>query len=112
MVNFVTVFVAEEAPQFDPDKVTPGVIGFAAIAVLAVAVIFLVIDMNRRVRRIQFREQVREELAQEIAERDGQLADPDPAVAEAASEAAAEAAADESPTGRDQPDETTDGSGR
>ena len=93
MVNFVTVFAAEDVPTYDPDKVTPGVIGFIAIALVAAAVIFLLLDMNRRIRRIQFREQVREELAQEVAERDTQSADgADPAPEEAASAEPADAA--------------------
>ena len=93
MVNFVTVFAAENVPTYDPDKVTPGVIGFIAIALVAAAVIFLLLDMNRRIRRIQFREQVREELAQEVAERDTQSADgADPAPEEAASAEPADAA--------------------
>ena len=93
MVNFVTVFAAEDVPTYDPDKVTPGVIGFIAIALVAAAVIFLLLDMNRRIRRIQFREQVREELAQEVAERDTQSADgADPAPEEVASAEPADAA--------------------
>lgn len=103
MGTFVTVFMAEDAPQFDPDQVTPGVIGFAAIAALAVAVIFLVVDMNKRMRRIQYREEVRGLLAIEVAERDaaasgGAPAHADPAqIAQAEAEAvrAAEAEADE-----------------
>lgn len=92
MVNFVTVFAAEDVPTYDPDKVTPGVIGFIAIALVAAAVIFLLLDMNRRIRRIQFREQVREELAQEVAERDTQSADgADPAPEGPAPEEAASA---------------------
>ena len=100
MVNFVTVFAAEEVPVYDPDKVTPGVLGFAAIALVAVAVIFLLLDMNRRVRRIQFREQVREELAQEVADRDSAPADgvdPAPADADVATDAADEPDPDQNP---------------
>jgi hypothetical protein len=100
---FVTVFMAEEGQQFDPDKVTPGVVGFIAIAGLAVAVIFLVIDMNKRMRRIQYREEVRDLLAIEIAERDaaaagGGVTEADPALRaadEAAAQRKAEAEADE-----------------
>lgn len=103
MGSFVTVFMAEEVPQFDPDKVTPGVIGFAAIAVVAFAVIFLLVDMNKRMRRIQYRAEVQEKLAAEVAERDAaaigvDTAPVDPAQAaadEAAAVRAAEAEADE-----------------
>ena len=32
----------------DPDAVTPGFVGFVAIALVAVVVVFLIIDMLRR----------------------------------------------------------------
>lgn len=59
----------------DPESVTPGAIGFAAVALLVVIVVLLIWDMNRRIRRVRYREEVREELdaeqaAQEAAERD------------------------------------------
>lgn len=57
--------LAQSAPAFDPESVTPGVIGFAATAVVAIAVCFLLFDMNRRVRRIRYREEVRAEIAAE-----------------------------------------------
>lgn len=93
MSSFVTVFMAEDAPQFDPDQVTPGVVGFLAIAALAIAVIFLVIDMNKRMRRIQYREEVRGLLAIEIAERDAAAAGEVSAEADSAQIAKAEAEA-------------------
>ncbi|MGM1017566.1 MAG: hypothetical protein ACQEW8_08535 [Actinomycetota bacterium] len=46
----------------DPESVTPGPIGFAAIVFVLIAVIFLIWDMNRRVRRVRYREEVRAEL--------------------------------------------------
>lgn len=49
----------------DPDLVTPGVIGFLATAFVAVAVIFLVWDMMRRIRRGRVRADIREELEAE-----------------------------------------------
>lgn len=59
--------LAQAAPAFDPESVTPGVIGFAATAVVAIAVCFLLFDMNRRVRRVRYREEVRAEIAAEQA---------------------------------------------
>lgn len=53
----------------DPDQVTPGVAGFIGIAVIAAAVVFLLIDMLRRVRRAGYRIDVREELDAEEAAR-------------------------------------------
>lgn len=51
-----------------PEAVTPGFVGFAAIVIVLIAVILLIWDMNRRIRRVRYREEVREELdAEEIA---------------------------------------------
>jgi len=50
----------------DPELVTPGVWGFAIIALLAVAVILLVSDMLRRIRRARVRADIAEELAAEM----------------------------------------------
>ncbi len=49
-------------PSIDPAIVTPGVWGFVAIAFVAVAVIFLIFDMMRRIRRGRYRADVREQL--------------------------------------------------
>ena len=60
------------SPAFDPDAVTPGPIGFAAIALLAVASVLLTWDMVRRVRRARYREDVRRRLDAEAAEQSRQ----------------------------------------
>lgn len=52
-----------------PEAVTPGFVGFAVIVVILVAVILLIWDMNRRIRRVRYREEVREELDAEEAAR-------------------------------------------
>lgn len=49
----------------DPETVTPGAAGFVAIALLALAVIFLVWDMMRRIRRGRVRADINEELEAE-----------------------------------------------
>lgn len=56
-------------PDIQPDAntVTPGVAGFLVMAFVAIAVILLAYDMNRRVRRIKFREEAREKIAAEQA---------------------------------------------
>jgi hypothetical protein len=46
----------------DPDLVSPGPWGFAAIAVVTLAVVLLVWDMLRRIRRGRYRAEIREEL--------------------------------------------------
>ncbi|AZS37311.1 hypothetical protein CVS47_01945 [Microbacterium lemovicicum] len=54
----------------DPVLVTPGPWGFVAIAFLTLAVIALIWDMLRRIRRGRYRAEVNEELdAEEQAER-------------------------------------------
>jgi len=55
--------------ELDPNTVTPGVIGFALTIVVAVAVVLLIVDMSRRVRRVRYREQANARLdAEEAAE--------------------------------------------
>lgn len=51
--------------------VTPGWIGFVAMALVAIVVVLLVVDMTRRVRRTRYRGEIRERLA---AEREAQEA--------------------------------------
>ncbi len=66
-------------PGFDPNTVTPGVEGFIAIAVVAIMVIFLLVDMTRRIRRVRYRGEVREMLEAERAMIDeGGPAEPEP----------------------------------
>ena len=60
----------------DPDVVTPGFIGFVAIALIAVVVVFLIIDMLRRIRRAGYRADVNEQLDAEVqAEAQGESAE-------------------------------------
>jgi hypothetical protein len=49
----------------NPNLITPGVWGFIAILVVAIATILLVVDMNRRIRRSRYREEVRIQLEEE-----------------------------------------------
>jgi len=44
-------------PGLDPDQVTPGPWGFFITFGLAVVVILLIWDMQRRIRRVRYREQ-------------------------------------------------------
>lgn len=50
-----------------PESVTPGFVGFAAMVVVVIGVVLLIWDMNRRVRRVRYREEFREELDAEVA---------------------------------------------
>ncbi|WP_194411169.1 hypothetical protein [Microbacterium cremeum] len=71
--------------QPDPELVTPGVWGFVITALVALAVVLLVWDMMRRIRRGRVRADIQEELdAEEQAARaveatdiDDQRIDPD-----------------------------------
>ena len=64
------VELAAEVTEVDPNGVTPGVIGFVATAVVGIASIFLIIDMNRRMRRIRYREEAKINVdAEEAVER-------------------------------------------
>lgn len=63
----LTSFIAEDAEQFDPDQVSPGVGGFAVIALLAVALFFLGMDLVRRLRRSRYRAEIQADLAEEVA---------------------------------------------
>jgi len=51
----------------NPNLITPGVWGFIAILLVAIATIFLLIDMTRRIRRSRYREEVRIKLEEEQA---------------------------------------------
>lgn len=62
--------LAENEAAFDPNSVTPGVLGFLVTALFALAVIFLGRDLVRRLRRGRYREEIREELAAELAAQD------------------------------------------
>lgn len=60
----------------DPNAVTPGPAGFLVIVIVVIAVVLLIWDMNRRIRRVRYREEVREELdAEEAAGRQAQASD-------------------------------------
>lgn len=48
-------------PGLDPAQVTPGLLGFLATLFLVVAVIFLIRDMTKRIRRVRYRTMVDEE---------------------------------------------------
>lgn len=73
MRDFVTrVFMFEEdtlipAIEVDPNSVTPGVIGFVFTFAIAAAVLLLVLDMVRRVRKVRYREEIKLKLDEEAS---------------------------------------------
>jgi len=58
------------SPQFDENQVTPGPWGFVITFGIAIIVVLLVVDMVRRVRRVNYRAEIDERLQAELAERD------------------------------------------
>ena len=66
-MRFLTsiAFMEEElipAIEVDPNSVTPGVIGFVVTFAVMIAVVLLVLDMVRRVRRVRYRSEIAETL--------------------------------------------------
>ncbi len=84
MLPVIVALATTPSPAVTPDEsiVTPGPLGFAAIAFIAVAVFLLVWDMLRRIRRGRYREEVNAELDAEeraraaAADTDGEDGDP------------------------------------
>jgi hypothetical protein len=52
-------------PHFNPDVVTPGVIGFITMLLITVVVVLLIVDMTRRIRRVRYRGEAAERAARE-----------------------------------------------
>ena len=50
------------AVEPDPELVTPGFLGFAIVVLLVIAVVLLVWDMQRRIRRTRYRAEIDAEL--------------------------------------------------
>lgn len=77
MLNLAILIASETTPTPSPtptappdDLVTPGFGGFLVIALLVVAVVLLVWDMQRRIRRTRYRQEIGAELdAEELAAR-------------------------------------------
>jgi len=55
------------SPKVDPTLVTPGVWGFVITAAIMIVVILLIIDMVRRIRRVNYRAEIRQRLEDEAA---------------------------------------------
>ena len=71
-VYVAATFVLQNSPgsDLDPNTVTPGPIGFAAIFLVAAATILLGFDMVRRIRRTTYRAEIKERLEAEVAAKD------------------------------------------
>jgi lactate dehydrogenase-like 2-hydroxyacid dehydrogenase len=55
------------AEEIDPNGVTPGVVGFAITAAVAITAMFLILDMNRRIRRLRYRDEAAANIDAEVA---------------------------------------------
>ncbi|MDQ2662273.1 MAG: hypothetical protein M3Y52_10420 [Actinomycetota bacterium] len=76
----MAALVRAEEEEFDPNLVTPGVWGFVLTFAVMVVVVLLILDMVRRIRRVNYRAEVRAQLEAEareaeLGEADGQMAD-------------------------------------
>jgi hypothetical protein len=47
-------------PSFNPDVVTPGVVGFITVFLITVVTVLLILDMTRRIRRARYRGELAE----------------------------------------------------
>lgn len=64
--------LATTPPDFDPNTVTPGPLGFIVIFVIALATIGLGLDLVRRIRRTSYRAQIAAQLDAEAEARDAE----------------------------------------
>ena len=55
------------ADEIDPNGVPPGVVGVLITAAVAIIAIFLILDMNRRMRRLRYREEAAVNVDAEVA---------------------------------------------
>ncbi|UFS59864.1 hypothetical protein [Subtercola endophyticus] len=55
------------APTPDPDSVTPGILGFVITLGVTLGAVALIIDMVRRIRRVNLRQQAKEKVDAEVA---------------------------------------------
>lgn len=62
LLSAVVTATTDDPAPFDPNTVTPGIIGFLSTFGVAVLVVILAIDMVRRVRRVNLRQAVKEKL--------------------------------------------------
>lgn len=78
---------AADEEEFDPNTVTPGVVGFVVTFLVMVVVLLLVLDMVRRIRRVNYRAQVNEQLDAEAREAELENAEADGQATDASGEA-------------------------
>ena len=70
------LLAATPDPDFDPNTVTPGVVGFLVFFLIALATLLLCLDVVRRIRRTTYRAEIKARLDAEVAARDADPNDP------------------------------------
>ena len=62
LISAIVRIQGETSEEFDPNTVTPGVIGFIITFLVAAVTVLLILDMTRRVRRLRYRSEIAEQL--------------------------------------------------
>ena len=75
-INVVLAVTPTPDPDFDPNTVTPGVVGFIVVFLIGAATLLLGFDLVRRIRRTTYRAEITARLEAEIAERDADQSTP------------------------------------
>ncbi|SDN63783.1 hypothetical protein SAMN05216368_106187 [Cryobacterium flavum] len=76
LLNVVLAVTPTPDPDFDPNTVTPGVVGFIVVFLIGAATLLLGFDLVRRIRRTTYRAEITARLEAEIAERDADQSTP------------------------------------
>ncbi|MGR2751256.1 hypothetical protein [Agromyces arachidis] len=84
LASSVTALIALAAEEeFDPNDVTPGVEGFVITFIVMAVVLLLVLDMVRRIRRVNYRAEAQERLDAEERAARGETGSDDAAASDA-----------------------------
>ncbi|WP_448810650.1 hypothetical protein [Agromyces bauzanensis] len=100
----VPLLVRAEEDEFDPNLVTPGVWGFVLTFLVMAVVVLLVLDMVRRIRRVNYRAEVRRQL--EVEQLEADLAASEGEGGSKAPDATAATSEDDAPAASDDEDDT------
>ena len=76
LLNVVLAVTPTPDPDFDPNTVTPGVVGFIVVFLIGAATLLLGFDLVRRIRRTTYRAEITARFEAEIAERDADQSTP------------------------------------
>jgi flagellar biosynthesis/type III secretory pathway M-ring protein FliF/YscJ len=74
VASAVTALLAAAEEEFDPNDVTPGVEGFVITFIVMAVVLLLVLDMVRRIRRVNYRAEAQQRLDSEQREAEASTA--------------------------------------